>query len=121
MAAAYGMAKFTLVPSLAESFCLVAAESIACGTPVIASNVMALPELVHDEKTGFLATVENIADFSRKTGHIFDMPVEKYNQLRLTTRQFAKKKFLLHDSWVAAYTALYEQVIANHSCTPFKS
>jgi D-inositol-3-phosphate glycosyltransferase len=47
-------ADVTLVPSRAESFGLVALESSACGTPVVASDVGGLTSLIDDAVTGFL-------------------------------------------------------------------
>ncbi len=47
-------ADVTLVPSRAESFGLVALESSACGTPVVASDVGGLTSLIDDGVTGFL-------------------------------------------------------------------
>ncbi len=47
-------ADVTLVPSRAESFGLVALESSACGTPVVASDVGGLTTLVEEGVTGFL-------------------------------------------------------------------
>ena len=47
-------ADVTLVPSFAESFGLVALESSACGTPVVASDVGGLTTLIEDGVTGFL-------------------------------------------------------------------
>jgi len=43
-----------VVPSLYESFGLVALEAMACGTPVIASRVGGLQHTVDDGVTGFL-------------------------------------------------------------------
>ena len=48
----YRAADVTLVPSRAESFGLVALESLACGTPVAASRVGGLTTLVHDDRNG---------------------------------------------------------------------
>jgi len=44
----------TLVPSRTESFGLVALESSACGTPVVASDVGGLMTLIDEGVTGFL-------------------------------------------------------------------
>jgi D-inositol-3-phosphate glycosyltransferase len=47
-------ADVTLVPSRAESFGLVALESSACGTPVVASDVGGLTTLIDPGVTGYL-------------------------------------------------------------------
>jgi len=50
----YRAADICLVPSRSESFGLVALESAACGTPVVASDVGGLRSLVDHGRTGFL-------------------------------------------------------------------
>ncbi|MBI2309402.1 glycosyltransferase [Candidatus Collierbacteria bacterium] len=49
----YSAAELTIVPSSYESFGLVAMESMACGTPVVASKVGGLAVLIADGQTGF--------------------------------------------------------------------
>ncbi|MHB9149543.1 MAG: glycosyltransferase [Thermoleophilia bacterium] len=90
LAAAYGLATITMVPSLAESFGLVAAESIACGTPVIASNAAALPHLVREGQTGFLAQGGDVTSFECKLRRVFNMSMKEYMELRDSCRQFAR-------------------------------
>ncbi len=49
----YSAAEVLVMPSLYESFGMVALEAMACGTPVIASQVGGLAYLVRDGETGF--------------------------------------------------------------------
>jgi D-inositol-3-phosphate glycosyltransferase len=55
----YSAADITIMPSHYESFGLVAVESMASGTPVIASNVGGLSYTVKNGETGFLVPEEN--------------------------------------------------------------
>ena len=50
----YSAADICVVPSLYETFGLVALEAMACGTPVIAARVGGLQATVTDGKTGYL-------------------------------------------------------------------
>ncbi len=50
----YNAADVCVVPSFYETFGLVALESLACGTPVIAAKVGGLQHTVADGKTGYL-------------------------------------------------------------------
>lgn len=70
----YERAKATLVPiQWEEPFGLVITESMACGTPVIAFDRGAAPELVVDGKTGFIIKnndLEAMAGAVKKIGEI---------------------------------------------------
>ena len=50
----YSAAEMLVMPSHYESFGMVALESMACGTPVIATQVGGLQHLVQDKETGFI-------------------------------------------------------------------
>jgi len=50
----YRAADLTVMPSTYESFGLVAVESMACGTPVVASRVGGLATIVRDDENGAL-------------------------------------------------------------------
>jgi L-malate glycosyltransferase len=49
-----------LLPSSQESFGLAALEAMACGVPVVASNVGGLPEIIEDGVTGFVCAQNDV-------------------------------------------------------------
>ncbi|HDF2343239.1 TPA: glycosyltransferase [Morganella morganii] len=65
VAQAYNMLDIMIVPSRVESFGQVAAESLACQTPVVAFNYSGIKDIVIHKKNGYLATPfssESISD-----------------------------------------------------------
>lgn len=86
-------AKCLLVPSLvAETSSLVAMESMACATPVIAFPNGALPEIVEHGVTGFLVnSVDEMADALREVGTLDPEACrraarERFSAERMTSR-----------------------------------
>ena len=63
LVALYKEADLAIQPSLLEGFGLTALEAMTCGTPVIASNTGALPEVIGDEE--FLFDPADVADMAR--------------------------------------------------------
>lgn len=61
----YCAANAVMMPSYYEPFGMVAIEAMACGTPVVASNVGGLKWSVEDGITGFLADPKDAHDFAR--------------------------------------------------------
>lgn len=66
-------ADVTLVPSRAESFGLVALESSACGTPVVASDVGGLTTLIEEGVTGYLIGERDEAEWANVVEHALDV------------------------------------------------
>lgn len=54
LARMYSAADVTVMPSYHESFGLVAVESLACGTPVVATRAGGLTSIIHHGETGYL-------------------------------------------------------------------
>lgn len=64
----------TLIPSRSESFGLVAIESTACGTPVVASDVGGLRVAVRDGVTGWLVPSFSSEAFADSLGRVLGDP-----------------------------------------------
>jgi glycosyltransferase involved in cell wall biosynthesis len=80
----YGSAQVTVVPSVytdargnstsGELFGLVALESMACGTPVIASRCGGLPEVVEDGVTGFVVPPNDSRALAERIRFLLERP-----------------------------------------------
>ena len=62
----YKSADICVFPSRYEPFGIVCLEAMACGKPVVASNVGGIPFVVEDGKTGLLFESGNIEDLAEK-------------------------------------------------------
>jgi len=70
----YSSADALIIPSHYESFGMVALEAMACGTPVIASQVGGLPFLVKDGVTGYVVPDEDIETLSQRLSILISQP-----------------------------------------------
>jgi glycosyltransferase involved in cell wall biosynthesis len=65
---------FLILPSLVEGFGIVILEAYACKKPVLTSNVMPLPEIVEDGRTGFTAPPFDSDVWTEKIIYLFENP-----------------------------------------------
>ncbi len=66
----YSAAEMVVMPSDYESFGMVALEAMACGTPVIASDVGGLAFLVKDGKTGYRVPAGDTEALAERIAHL---------------------------------------------------
>jgi len=71
---AYKRANITVVPSWYDNSPMVVYESFACSTPVVASRIGGIPELVRDGYNGFLFEPGSTRELSRILRRIADNP-----------------------------------------------
>ena len=91
--------------SFEEPFGLSVAESMLCGTPVIAFNKGSMPELILDGKTGFLV-------------NSIDEAVEMVNNIRSINRKYCREyavsKFS-RQKMIEGYLDVYKKILETHS------
>jgi D-inositol-3-phosphate glycosyltransferase len=71
----YSAAEVLVMPSYYESFGMVALESMACGTPVVASQTGGLAYLVQDGVTGFTVAGGDVKALARRLSQLIFDPV----------------------------------------------
>lgn len=84
----------TLATTKSESFGNTLIESMACGVPVVAPNMMPVTELVLQEKTGMLYSGQKVDDAVKKLYSIIDAP-ELQQQMSMTAIQHVKQHFAI--------------------------
>jgi glycosyltransferase involved in cell wall biosynthesis len=106
--ALYQMATAFVYPSLYEGFGLPALEAMACGTPVIASNRSALPEVV-----GTAGLLVDPYDEAALTTAIAQVVADKDLQAHLAQAGLLQAKQFCWDDTARQLVALYHQLLEN--------
>jgi glycosyltransferase involved in cell wall biosynthesis len=85
--------KLLVVPSFTEGLPNIMLESFACGTPVLATQVGAIPDIISDGKTGFL--MENNTPESIKSNIIRALENDNINQIVANSEYYVLNNFIL--------------------------
>lgn len=81
-----------VLPSLTETTSLTTMEAMACGLPVIATRVGAIPEYVEDGKNGLLVEPGDVRELKEKLEVLVDNPVIR-RELGARARSCILKKY----------------------------
>ncbi len=90
-AAFYNAAECLLLASRREGFPTVVGEAMACGTPVLSTQVGGVSELVTEEETGWLTPPGDDAAFQAKMAHVLANPAHVAS-LRPRVRAMAERR-----------------------------
>ncbi len=107
----YSAADLFLLPSSEDNFPNTALESLACGLPVVGSNVGGIPDIVRVGYTGSLVDQGDAEGFAKATEELLREPARREqmseNCRRVAMREYASKV------QSARYIELYEDVLEN--------
>jgi glycosyltransferase involved in cell wall biosynthesis len=104
----YSAADVVLIPSRIESFCQIASESHACGTPVAAFDVGGLKDIIDHYKTGYLAKSYDTNDLAEGLIWILDKKNQtdfKQACIKKVNDEFSQKKI------VREYLNIYKKIL----------
>jgi glycosyltransferase involved in cell wall biosynthesis len=98
-----------------EGFGLVLVEAMAAGKPVVATRAGAIPEVVVDGETGYLAEIGDSTAISESFARMLDPELRK--RFGEAGRQRATERFSL-DRMFAETDALYERCLRHYAKVP---
>jgi D-inositol-3-phosphate glycosyltransferase len=85
----YNAADVCVFPSYYESFGLVPLEALACGTPVVATNVGNLQNIIRDGETGYVLTGLRPRNMAEKIAEVFKKANPKLQDQQLIRNSVA--------------------------------
>lgn len=99
-----------LLPSAQESFGMAAIEAMACGTPVVASRVGGLPEVIDDGETGYLCEPDDTAAMAERAVRL--LTDRALHQRMAAAGAVTVRTRFCEDRIVPQYEQLYRDVAA---------
>jgi len=106
---AYNLCDIFLTPTRLEGFGLSVAEAMACGKPVVATNCSSIPELIVNEKGGFLCGMDNVQEYADRIRYLADHPDEQV-RMGVFNRQRINDLFTV-EKMTNEYLDLYKAVM----------
>jgi len=105
----YAMSDIVVVPSLQEAFGLVVTEAMACGKPVIGSNVGGIPDQIVDGYNGFLVKPKEPRIIAEKILYLYEHQQES-KRMGKRGRRIAEEKFDMKRR-INRILSLYKQLL----------
>ncbi|MEM0475661.1 MAG: glycosyltransferase family 4 protein [Candidatus Norongarragalinales archaeon] len=109
----YRTADVFVLPSLYEPFGMVLVEAMACGKPVVGSDVGGIPEIIREDTNGFLAPPRNPRALAERVNAILTNE-EKAARFGAAGRKIVEHEFTWEHT-ARGYEAFYKKVEASLS------
>ncbi len=109
LAQVYAAADVTLVPSLEEAFGKTAAESLACGTPVVSFDSTGLKDIVEHQQNGYRAKCFSSEDLANGIAWVLS-DEKRWQLLSYRAREKVEQEFSLQKQ-VESYIKIYKDIL----------
>lgn len=108
----YSAAEAVVVPSQYESFGMVALEAMACGTPVVASQIGGLAYLVQDGITGYTVPVDEPIELANRLALLLQ---DRYLRDQLGRQAVQVAQNYTWDKIASKILSVYDEMLSNSS------
>lgn len=105
----YAASDVFVIPSVIEAFGLVTVEAMACGKPVIGTNVGGIPGIIIDRFNGFLVEPKNPENIAEKIILLLENP-KLQKKMGQSGRKIAEEKFDIKKR-VRKILSMYKQLV----------
>jgi D-inositol-3-phosphate glycosyltransferase len=109
----YSAADVCVIPSYHESFGLVALESLACGTPVVAARVGGVDDVINQGRTGYVTIDNEPQRLAGRIAALLSTPVpgtESASKIRASVARYSWSN--IADEIIGEYRALLGSCVA---------
>ncbi|CAI9391435.1 N-acetyl-alpha-D-glucosaminyl L-malate synthase BshA [Niallia sp. Sow4_A1] len=105
----YSLSDLMLLLSEKESFGLVALEAMACGVPVIGTNVGGIPEVIVPNETGFICELGDVEDIAK---HSVNLLSDSKKHARFSKNSLSRvRDYFRADIIVDQYVEIYKSIL----------
>lgn len=108
----YSLSDIMLYPTKADNLPLVVLESMACGTPVIASDIGGISEIIDDKNNGYLISNNCKTEFINSLFTFYAMSDNEKNRVSTSAIEKIHQKFSL-ERMLSSYRTLYKELGLN--------
>jgi glycosyltransferase involved in cell wall biosynthesis len=109
---ALSAADIFLMPSIQETFGLMAVEAMACSTPVIVFEGTALPDVIKAPLGGLAVTSKNSLELSKAIDRLLDDD-DYRNKLGTQARKIVEENYSIQN-YISKHVEIYSRVMESH-------
>ncbi|WP_312096806.1 N-acetyl-alpha-D-glucosaminyl L-malate synthase BshA [Niallia sp.] len=105
----YSLSDLMLLLSEKESFGLVALEAMACGVPVIGTNVGGIPEVIVPNETGYICELGDVEDIAK---HSVNLLKDDKKHVQFSKNSISRvRDYFRADIIVDQYVEIYKSIL----------